>query len=103
MRVSKWLALPLFIFLHFCLSAQQWPLKDWPVVTPQSQSMNADSLKAFDDDIAGGKYGYIDGMFVTRNGKLVYQKSYKHDYNNIYGEDAKKKSGLNQLDPGGPY
>ena len=104
MRVSNdLLALPVFIFLHFCLNAQQWPLIEWPSVTPQSQSMNVDSLKAFDEDIAGGKYGYIDGMIVTRNGKMVYQKSYKHDYNKIYGDDAKKKSGLNQLDPSGPY
>ena len=42
-------------------------------------------------------------MIVTRQGKLVYQKSYKHNYDKIYGEDAEKKSGLNQLDPGGPY
>jgi hypothetical protein len=33
--------------------------------------MNADSLKAFDDAIASGKYGYIDGVVITRHGKLV--------------------------------
>jgi len=97
------LALLFFIFPHSCLNAQQWPLIEWPIVTPQSQKISVDSLKTFDDDIADGKYGYIDGMIVTRHGKLVYQKSYKHDYDKIYGEDAKRKSGLNQLDPGGPY
>jgi len=99
--------LPVILFLllvQFNLyGQQQWPLKEWPVATPQSQSMNVDSLKAFDDAIASGKYGYIDGMVITRHGKLVYEKTYKHDYYKIYGEDAKKKNGLNQLDPGGPY
>ena len=101
--LNRLLALLFFIFLPSRLNAQQWPLKEWPIVTPQSQNISADSLKTFDDDIANGKYGYIDRMFVTRHGKLIYQKSYKHDYEKIYGEDAKKKSGLNQLDPGGPY
>ena len=45
-----------FIFLHSCLNAQQWPLKEWAIVTPQSQNISADSLKAFDDDIVKGKY-----------------------------------------------
>lgn len=88
----------------FSLAGQQpWPVKEWPVASPQSQSMNADSLQAFHNDIASGKYGYIDGMLITRNGKLIYQQSYQHDYAKIYGDSAAKKSGLNQYDPGGPY
>ena len=104
MQASK--NLPAILFLFFIQplqNAQQWPVKEWPVATPQSQSMNADSLKAFDDAIASGKYGYVDGMIVTRHGKLLYQKSYEHDYDKIYGDSARKKSGLNALDPGGPY
>jgi len=104
MRANK--NLPGILFLFFIqpfLNAQQWPIKEWPVATPQSQAMNADSLKAFDEAIASGKYGYIDGMVITRHGKLVYQKSYKHDYDKIYGDSARKKSGLNAFDPGGPY
>jgi len=45
-----------FIILHSCLNAQQWPLKEWPIVTPQSQKISTDSLKTFDDDIVKGKY-----------------------------------------------
>ena len=104
MQASK--NLPAILFLFFIqpfLNAQQWPVKEWPVATPQSQSMNADSLKAFDDAIASGKYGYVDGMVVTRHGKLLYQKSYEHDYDKIYGDSARKKSGLNAFDTGGPY
>jgi len=104
MRTSNsLLALSCFLFIHFNLTGQQWPFKEWPVATPQSQSINADSLQAFDNAIASGKYGKVDGMLITRQGKLVYQKNYKHDYDKIYGDSARKKSGLNQLDPGGPY
>ena len=105
MRITN--RLPAFVFfliICFNLSAQQqWPSKDWPVVTPKSQSMNADSLQALDLVIASGKFGNIDAMVVTRHGKLLYQKTYKHDYENIYSDSAGKKSGLNPHDPGGPY
>lgn len=105
MRIMKSVS-ALFLFLLLKINSngqQQWPVKEWPVATPQSQFMNADSLQAFDEAIASGKFGYIDGMIVTRHGKLLYQKTYKHEYENIYGDSATKKSGLNALDPGGPY
>lgn len=104
MRIKRILLIILFLAsIKYVIVAQQWPIKEWPVATPQSQSMIADSLKAFDADISSGKYGFIDGMFITRHGKLVYKKNYKHDYDKIYGHDARKKSGLNALDPGGQY
>ncbi|HZI54599.1 MAG TPA: serine hydrolase, partial [Chitinophagaceae bacterium] len=94
----------IFLFIHVSSIAQDgWPLRDWPVVTPQAVSMNADSLQAFEDDIARGKYGNMDKMIITRNGKLLFQKSYAHDYDKIYSDSARKKSGLNPHDPAGPY
>lgn len=93
-----------FLFSYFNLKAQpSWPLKEWPVATAKSQNMNADSLQAFDNGVTSGKYGYIDGILITRNGKLIYQKKYAHDYDKIYGDSARTRSGLNQHDPGGPY
>jgi CubicO group peptidase (beta-lactamase class C family) len=93
------------LIIHFIPGAtqMQWPGKDWPSATPASQSMSADSLKAFDDRIASGQFGYIDEMLVIRYGKIVYHKTYSHDYGKIYEKQASKKDGLNQLDPGGPY
>ncbi|MEP7373956.1 MAG: serine hydrolase [Chitinophagaceae bacterium] len=105
MRIADSLMpLILFLFSHFNVNGQQqWPLKEWPLATPSSQSMNADSLKSFDDAIASGKYGNVDGMIVTRNGQLIYQKIYQHDYDKIYRDSAGSKSGLNPHNPGGPY
>ncbi len=104
MRITSLQVILFFLFIHFNLYGQQeWPLKEWPVATPVSQSMHPDSLLAFDAAIASGKYGNVDGMIITRNGRLLFQKTYQHDYDKIYGDDAAKKSGLNQHDPGGQY
>lgn len=89
-----------FAFIGY---TQTFPAKEWISVSPSSEKMINDSLKAFDNDISNGKYGYVDGMLVTRNGKLIYQKSWKHDYDKIYGENARTTSALNALDHGGQY
>lgn len=98
----------LFVFANpfpdFTVSAQTiWPAKDWTTSTPAAEKVNADSLKAFADEISTGKYGYVDGMFITRNGKLIYQKNWKNDYDKAYGDNAKITDPLNPYDPGGPY
>ena len=89
--IIRLVTLLLFLCIYINLNAQQWPLKEWPVATPQSQQMSADSLSAFDKDIVSGKYGYIDAMVITRHGKIVYQNKYKHDYANIYVRNKKVK------------
>ncbi len=96
----------LFAFIIIALQTnaqEQWPTKEWPVATPKSQSMNADSLKKIDDLISSGANGNIDAMFITRNGKLIYKKTYTRDYYKIYGDSMNKKSGLNSLDPSSQY
>ncbi|MEI9912013.1 MAG: hypothetical protein WDO71_21630 [Bacteroidota bacterium] len=81
MRITSLQVILFFLFIHFNLYGQQeWPLKEWPVATPVSQSMHPDSLLAFDAAIASGNYGNVDGMIITRNGRLLFQKTYQHDY-----------------------
>jgi hypothetical protein len=53
--------------------------------------------------LASGKYGYADTMLVIRHGKVVYDRAYKHDYERISGEEARKLGPLNPTDPSGPY
>jgi CubicO group peptidase (beta-lactamase class C family) len=81
----------------------QWPTKDWPKAAPAAVGLDAAVLAALDADIASGKYGYVDGMLVIRHGKLVYERAYKHDYDSIYGKEAKEPGALNAGDPTGPY
>ncbi|MFN0109407.1 MAG: serine hydrolase domain-containing protein [Blastocatellia bacterium] len=82
---------------------QLWPTKGWPTATPASVGLDARKLADFDADIAAGKFGYVDSMLVIRHGKIVYDRSYKHDYDKIYGKEAGERSALNAHDPSGPY
>jgi CubicO group peptidase (beta-lactamase class C family) len=59
-------------------------------------------LAALDQDIAGGKHGYVDSLLVIRRGKAVYERTYRHDYDRIYGELAKIRGPLNP-DPKGQF
>jgi CubicO group peptidase (beta-lactamase class C family) len=82
-------------FLWGASSLAQETGKDWPKGTPKDFSIDATKLGAFDADIAGGKYGLVDSMLVLRCGTAVYDKTYQHEYGQIYGERAKKEGPLN--------
>ncbi len=77
--------------------------RTWPVADPKDVGLDPKVLAAFDADIASGKYGHIDSMLVIRHGKLAFDRSYRHDYDKIYGKEAQEKSALNAHDPTGPY
>jgi hypothetical protein len=105
MRV-KYSALVLFVAVLVTpsvMAQDQWPTKRWPTATPAAVGLDAKMLAELDADIASGKYGYVDSMLVIRRGKAVYDKSYKHDYEKIYGKQAKETGPLNAHDPSGPY
>ena len=91
-----------FLLLILLLTVSTFA-QDWPNASAKSVGLNEKALAAFDADIAAGKFGYIDSMTIIRHGKLVFEKRYPHDYDKIYGEQAKKQSPLNPHDPTGPY
>jgi CubicO group peptidase (beta-lactamase class C family) len=105
MRIrSVVLALCLALILALSGAAQnQWPTGQWPTATPAAVGLDAKTLAELDADIARGKYGYIDSFLVIRHGKLVYDRSYKHDYDRIYGKEAKEPGPLIAGDLTGPY
>lgn len=80
-----------------------WPTDDWPAGLPLSEGMDPGALSGLDRDIASGQYGCVDSMTVIRHGKLVWDRSYPHDYAQVYGTEAGKPGPLNPLNPGGPY
>jgi CubicO group peptidase (beta-lactamase class C family) len=75
-----------------------WPTKQWPTSTPAAVGLNPAALAALDQDFAGGKFGYVDSLLIICHGKVVYKRTYPHDYDRIYGG----RRWLNQ-DPAGPY
>ena len=84
-------------------SREAWPTQSWPVSTPEKLGLDAKVLAQFDADIAAGKYGNTDSMMVIRHGQIAIDRTYKHDYDKIYEEDARKPGALNPVDFGGPY
>lgn len=101
----KSIALSAFLMnmLAVCVAAQGlWPTKRWPSSTVSAVGLDPAALAALDTDFSAGKYGLVDSMLVIRHGKVVYDRSYRHDYDRIYGEKAKAVGPLNP-DPKGPY
>lgn len=95
--------LALTLLAHPAAAPTTWPTKAWPTATPESVGLDAGALAAFDADIKAGKYGYVDSMLVIRHGKAVFDRTYSHDYDRIYGEHARKPGPLNPGDVTGPY
>lgn len=81
----------------------QSPTDRWPTSSPAAEGLNPATLARFDADIAGGKYGFVDSMLVIRHGRIVYDRTYQHDYDKIYGREAATRGPLNAHDPTGPY
>jgi CubicO group peptidase (beta-lactamase class C family) len=67
---------------HVVFSQTQaaWPTKGWEKSSPEKQKMDISRLSALHEKIKNGDYGYVDGMHIFRNGYLVYEKYYQHDY-----------------------
>jgi CubicO group peptidase (beta-lactamase class C family) len=81
----------------------QWPTREWPISVPAALGFDPKVLAALDADLTAGKYGYVDSMLLIRQGKIAYERTYKHDYDRIYGQEAKTPGPLNAHDPSGPY
>ena len=82
---------------------QPWPANRWAVSTPEKLGLDERILARLDADIASGKYGNTDSMLIIRHGEIAYDRAYPHDYDRIYGEQARKTGALNAHAFGGPY
>ena len=98
-----WLVIPALLLTGWLSAQSSWPTKGWPTSTPGAEGLDAKILGAFDADLAGGKYGYVDSMLVIRHGKVVLDRTYKNDYDKIYAKEAAEPGPLNANDPTGPY
>jgi CubicO group peptidase (beta-lactamase class C family) len=76
-----------------------WPTRAWPEATPESEGLDRAVLDALDREFAAGKHGYVDAMLVIRRGRVVYEKSYRQDYDKLFV--GKGAPGIyNYYDPG---
>ena len=76
---------------------------EWQTAQPAAVGLSNASLSAIHQDIERGRYGYIDAFLVARQGKLVFERYYEHDYPSIYEQEAATTGALVVNDPSGPY
>jgi CubicO group peptidase (beta-lactamase class C family) len=90
-----WIPL-LFVAL---LSSQNWPTSGWSTSSPSTENVDAAVLEALDRELSAGKHGYVDSMLVLRNGRIVYEKSYKNDYVGLFEGRDQTRGPYNYYDP----
>ncbi len=71
------------------------PDKPWPTATPESVGMDSSAIKSFNANLDSGKYPYVDSMLILRRGKNIFERSYPHNYAQIYYDEARIKGPLN--------
>ncbi len=105
MRGTSWIfaAVLTALLVHSPDAQSQWPTKTWPSSTPRAVGLDPTMLARLDADIASGKYGYVDSMLVIRHGMIAYERTYRHDYANIYRQEARTPGPLNPHDSSSPY
>ncbi len=93
-----WLAFLTWILFCPPLFAQKtgsWPTENWAKAPAATVGLEEKILSDFDADIARGKYSLIDSFAVYRCGKIAFQRSYSHDYGQIYSKEAHERGPLN--------
>ena len=83
--------------------AETTSLVNWQLAQPAAVSLSREALNAVHQDIQNGLYGYIDAFLVARQGKLILEQYYEHDYPSIYRQEAATPGALVVNDPSGPY
>jgi CubicO group peptidase (beta-lactamase class C family) len=80
--------------------AAAFPTKGWAVSTPAAEGFDAAVLDRLDAELASGEHGYVDGFLVIRHGRIVYEKSYRHDYAKLFETAPDRVPGpYNYYDP----
>jgi CubicO group peptidase (beta-lactamase class C family) len=85
----------------FCIgsdSSTKWPTASWGVTTAISQGMSYDSLYAFSAQLERGDLGYIDGMLIIRNGKIIFERKYVNNYDSLYKTTSTEPGKYNYYD-----
>ncbi len=59
---------------------QPWPTDGWSPSTPADEALDAAPLLDLVVRARHGDYGYVDRLFVVRNGKVVLDERFDNDY-----------------------
>ncbi len=67
-------------------ATQLWPGDTWPTSTPEAQGIDQAAIDSLVVDIAAGEYGLVDAFMLIRNGMVVANHRFTHDYAEIAAE-----------------
>jgi CubicO group peptidase (beta-lactamase class C family) len=97
------LAASLFVFILVSAvdARDRWPAKRWPTATPASVGLDRAPLEELDAEIARGEFGHVNSMLVIRRGKLVFARTYRHDYESMANKSGTEADALRLHDRGG--
>lgn len=56
----------------------------WPESTPEAQGLDRAVLEGLDRELRDGRHGFVDSLLVARNGTVVFERSYTHDYDRLF-------------------
>ena len=76
-----------------------WPNNGWERSKPALEGMSLDSLSSFSNKLKSGELGYIDGMLIIRNGKIIFEKEYSNNYDSLFIITNTKPGKYNYYDP----
>lgn len=75
--------------------ATQWPTRGWAKAQPEAVGLDGSALVSFDGDLSRGKYLLVDSFALYRCGRVAFERSYSHDYGQIYRKEAHERGPLN--------
>lgn len=73
--------------------APSWPAETWEVSTPAKEGLDERAISQLDEEFRKGMHGYVDSMLIVRNGRIVFEASYPHDYKAINADRMTGESG----------
>lgn len=79
--------------------ATPWPTTAWAVSSPEAEGLDGAKLAALDAEFASGARGQITGMLVIRNGQVVFDKSYRHNFDALFAGRDPVRGPYNYYDP----
>lgn len=76
---------------------QEWPTRTWRESRPFEEGVDERILQDLHMKFEEGIYGQVDSMLVIRNGAIIWEKTYQHDYSALLVTSA------GASEPPGPY
>lgn len=79
--------------------APLWPTRGWTTSTPEAEGLDAGALAALDTEFAAGRHGQVTGMLVVRHGRVVFERTYAHDFDRLFEGRDPVRGPYNYYDP----